>query len=83
MTTQVTYLISFFLAILLHAFVVGLLMVNWSGEPPTEQRNDQAYYIQATVVGEIPYTFKKLEQEKQAEKRRQKRDAQRRKAARL
>ena len=83
MTTQVTYLISFFLAILLHAFVVGLLMVNWSGEQPTEQRNDQAYYIQATVVGENPYTFKKLEQEKQAEKRRQKRDAQRRKAARL
>ena len=83
MTTQVTYLISFLLATLVHVFVVGLLMKNWSVEQPTEQRNDQAYYIQATVVGENPYTVKKRELESQAEQRRQKRDAQTRKAARL
>ena len=83
MTTQVTYLISFLLATLVHVLVVGLLMKNWSVEQPTEQRNDQAYYIQATVVGENPYTVKKRELESQAEQRRQKRDAQTRKAARL
>ena len=83
MTTQVTYLISFLLATLVHVLVVGLLMKNWSVEQPTEQRNDQAYYIQATVVGENPYTVKKRELESQAEQRRQKRDVQKRKAARL
>jgi len=82
-TTQVTYLISFLLATLVHVLVVGLLMKNWSIVQPTEQRNDQAYYIQATVVGENPYTVKKRELESQAEQRRQKRDAQTRKAARL
>ena len=81
MTTQITYLISIVLATLVHALVVGLLMMNWSGEQEVERNLDQAYYIQATVVGQNPYTAKEREQERQVEQRRQRRDAQRRKVA--
>jgi colicin import membrane protein len=55
---NVTYFVAVVLATLVHAGVVGLLLVNWDEQPLSVKQPDKTYYIQAAVVSENPYTAK-------------------------
>jgi hypothetical protein len=70
-SSTVSYIISVVLAVCFHAFVVGLLLMNWDDNKPADTLNEQRYYIEATVVDENPHKAKKRKVEaKKAEKRR-------------
>jgi colicin import membrane protein len=70
-SSTVSYIISVVLAVCFHAFVVGLLLMNWDDNKPADTLNEQRYYIEATVVDENPHKAKKRKEvAKNAEKRR-------------
>ena len=71
MSSTVSYIISVVLAVCFHAFVVGLLLMNWDDNRPVDALTEQRYYIEATVVDENPHKAKKRKEEaKKAEKKR-------------
>ena len=69
MNHNVTYFVAVVLATMVHAGVVGLLLVNWDRQPVSVHQPDETYYIQAAVVGVNPFTAK--ERQVQANKHRE------------
>jgi len=66
---NVTYFVAVVLATLVHAGVVGLLLVNWDEQTLSAEPPDKTYYIQAAVVSENPFTAK--ERREQVKKQRE------------
>jgi colicin import membrane protein len=73
MSNSVSYALAALLAVLLHASVVGLLMVNWSGDASPMPTTVQPYYIEAAVVGENPYEARDNKRKQQQNTAREKR----------
>lgn len=77
MNAALSYTLSLFLALLLHAGVVALLMINWSRTEITFA-DIKPYYIEASIVAENPYTAEKKQQADEEKSRRDNQIRQRR-----
>lgn len=71
MNNTLNYIISFTLAIGVHAAVIGLLMMNWDSQEVLFSSPVERYYIEANLVDENPFDAKKREE--QAKKDRERR----------
>ena len=77
MSHNVTYFIAVVLATLVHAGVVGLLLVNWDEQPLSAEQPDKTYYIQAAVVSENPFTAKERREQVKKHREQSRKKAQR------
>lgn len=73
MSNTVSYALAAVFALVLHAGVVGLLMVNWSADTSSMPTTVQPYYIEAAIVGENPYEARDNKRKQQQDTARQKR----------
>ena len=68
-------ILSVFLAVAIHAVIVGLLLTNWQSEEHFPVTPAEKFYIDASVVKQNPHTVRKENTAKikrQAQARRQK-----------
>ena len=76
-------ILSFFLALGIHAVIVGLLLTNWQGEEHIPVTPAEKFYIDASVVKHNPHTVKKeneakIKRQAQARRLKEKKEAQQR-----
>ena len=65
-----SYILSFVLAVSIHAGAVALLLINWEGNEITIPAKIEPYYIEAMVVAQNPHRVKKERERKAASDRR-------------